>query len=73
MTVTRIVSGELRVAEARGEEAVEPSWTFYGDERLDEVVALRAEHPRVVRRQPSVSGKESRTQIEKRGVPDERR
>jgi hypothetical protein len=66
VTVTRIVGGEVRVAEAKGEEAVEPSWTFYGDERLDEVVALRGEHQRVVRRRPSVPGNDSRTRTQRR-------
>ncbi|MET0450860.1 MAG: hypothetical protein ABW137_03395 [Mycobacterium sp.] len=55
ITVTRVVSGTVRVTSeqpisAAAEDVAGPFWSFYGDERLDEVITLRGEAPRVRRR-----------------------
>jgi hypothetical protein len=56
ITVTRIVNGNVKATDIRGDETVtsaEQIWTFYGDERLDETVTLHGERPTVFRRRPS--------------------
>ena len=52
LTVTRIVSGTVTVdgggpPSGAADELAGPFWSFYGDERLDEVATFRGEEPAV--------------------------